>query len=87
MSVLKAAIKILYLTFRAILYPIILAFRRTEIRRESLVAVFTVQLFVFLIWPLVRGYLGPEYGIESIAIGAVLGYLFMVWGKEFEERL
>jgi hypothetical protein len=84
MNQLKGVVKALYVLLRTIFYPIILLFRPTGLRRESIVASATVAVFIFVIQPIVAARLGGGYAVATTAVGAALGYSFLMWGKEFE---
>jgi len=56
-------------------------------RPESVVATSTLAVVIFVIQPISAKRLGGGYSIAMTTIGAVLGYAFLVWGKEFERNI
>jgi hypothetical protein len=86
MSVLRLLIKLLYIPIRMIFLPLILLLRPTGLRRESIVASSTVAVFMFVIAPSAGTYFGAGSRVAVTAVGALLGYAFLVWGKEFEQE-
>jgi hypothetical protein len=86
MNPVKALVRVLYFTVRFICSPLLLLLQPTGIARDRLVVSFTsfIALFVFFIFAAAR--LSPNVGLAVLGAGALLGYLFAVWGKEFEAQ-
>jgi hypothetical protein len=86
MNPAKALVRVLYFSVRFICSPLLLLLQPTGIARDRLVASFAsfAALFVFFIFAAAR--LSPNVGLAVLGAGALLGYLFAVWGKEFEAQ-
>lgn len=72
---------------RLLFFPLLWLFRPTGLRPESIVATSTVAVFIFVIQPIVAARFGAGYAIATTAEGAVLAYLLLMWGKEFEHSV
>jgi hypothetical protein len=86
MRALKRITRQIYLTIRFLFFPLLWLFRPTGLRPESIVAISTVAVFIFVIQPIVAARLGAGYAVGTTGAGAVLAYLFLMWGKEFEHN-
>jgi hypothetical protein len=85
MNPIKSAFELLYRILRVLFLPIILLCRPTGLRPESIVATTTVAVFIFVLQPFVAAHFGAGYAVALTAVGALLAYCFLVWGKEFEK--
>jgi hypothetical protein len=72
------------MALRLLFFPLLLLFRPIGMRPESVVATSTLAVVIFVIQPISATHLGGGYSIAMTTIRAVLGYAFLVWGKEFE---
>ena len=85
MNTVKTIIRSLYVVLRILFFPLLLLFRPIGMRPESVVATSTLAIVIFVVQPLAAARLGGGYSIAMTTIGAILGYAFLVWGKEFEQ--
>jgi hypothetical protein len=81
---MKAIVRLLYFALRTLFSPLLLLFGPTGIRPEAIVCSATVSVFIFIVQPMTASRLGGGYAIVTTTIGGILGYAFLVWGKEFE---
>jgi len=86
MNIMKTIIRPLYIALRILFFPLLLLFRPTGLRPESIVGSATVAVFILLIQPIVAARLGAGCAILTTSIAAILAYAFLMWGKEFEEN-
>jgi len=86
MNPVKATVKVIYGLLRILFFPLVLLFRPTGVRRESVIGSSTVAVFILVIQPIVGSRLGAGYAVASTGLGAILGYFLLMWGKEFEEE-
>jgi len=84
MNAIKAAVRLLYVALRFVFRPIIFAFRPIGASRQAIVVTSTMAVLVFVIQPIVTAKLGAGWAVGFTGAGALLGYLLLVWGKEFE---
>jgi hypothetical protein len=82
----KTIVKVIYVLLRFIFLPIIWLFRPTGMRTETIVASCLVGVVVFAIPRIVPARLGFGFEVAAIAVGTVLAYSFMVWGRDFEAK-
>jgi hypothetical protein len=82
----KAIVKVIYVLLRFIFLPVIWLCRPYGLRTETMVATCTLGVVVFVIPRIVLARFG--FGLEAavMAVGTLLAYSFMVWGKEFEAQ-
>lgn len=86
MNLAKTIVEPLYTALRVLFFPLMLLFRPIGMRPESVVAVSTLAVVIFVVQPIAAARLGGGYSIAMTAIGASVGYAFLVWGKEFEQN-
>jgi hypothetical protein len=84
MNRVKALVRVLYLLVRFVSLPLILLLRPTGIARDRLVVSFTS--FAVLLLFLTSARFSPNVGLAVLGVGALLAYLFAMWGKEFEAQ-
>jgi len=66
---MKTIIRPLYIALRFLFYPLLLLFRPTGIRPESIVCSATVSVFIFVVQPMSAARLGGGYAIALTTIG------------------
>jgi hypothetical protein len=86
MNIVKTIIRPLYIALRILFFPLLLLFRPTGARPESIVGSATVAVFILLIQPIIAARLGAGYAILTTSLGTILAYAFLMWGKEFEQK-
>jgi hypothetical protein len=84
---MKTIIRPVYIALRLLFYPLLLLFRPIGMRPESVVATSFLAVIIFVVQPFTAARFGGGYSIIVTTIGAILGYAFLVWGKEFEGNI
>src|SRR5258708_29106569 len=72
MNGVKLVVRVIYRLLRVLFSPLILLFRPTGLRRESIVAVSALAVFIFVFQPLVASRVGADYEVAMTAAWAVL---------------
>lgn len=85
MNALKALVKVAYFTLRTVFFPFVLILRLLVPHPHFIVATFTLSMCMFIV-PIARALLGAGIAVAVFAVGTLLAYSFLVWGKEFEGR-
>ncbi len=71
---------------RTVCTPLILLLQPIRARPESVVGAVIAAITMCIVQPVAVAMLGMGYALVLVGIGIAVGYLFVIYGKEFEKE-